>query len=89
MFTNLGDLLLESLPAILVEQHLSVHFLPELSLGPFFLLGLTSRKGSSKLLLLGLLLNLRTLCDRQAIEANKRSETSLFERHLGLRTYHG
>tara|TARA_B110000090_G_C13151991_1_gene358094 strand:+ start:252 stop:557 length:306 start_codon:yes stop_codon:yes gene_type:complete len=58
---HLGYLGLESVPAVLVEEDLGVDLFSHLALGPLLFLGLAARKGSLELLLLGFLLNLRSL----------------------------
>ena len=60
-YLHLGNLGLQAEPTILVKQNLGVHLFPHLALVPLLLLLPAAGQGSSKLLLLGLLLNLRSL----------------------------
>jgi hypothetical protein len=73
---HLRHLSLESTPALLVEENLAIELFLDLSLGPLLLLLLTARKGSLQLLLLGFLLNFRSLLtsDRMAMVERKENE---------------
>jgi hypothetical protein len=63
--THLRHLVLKSLPRLIIEKNLSVHLLVHLALVPLLLLSLGTGHGRSHLLLLGLLLNFRTLRNKQ------------------------
>ena len=58
---HLGDLGLQTDPAVLVEEHLRVHLFSHLALVPLLLLLPAAGQGSSELLLLCLLLDLGAL----------------------------
>lgn len=85
---HLGNLSLQSGPAILIEQNLGVHLFSELSLVPLLLSSLTSGQSGGELLLLRLLLNFRSLYTQPIRTLLIRVNIMLQHTGLAWRTYH-